>query len=380
MATSRLRPSHALHRAGRSRRFWCGIWPRKWRSSDAEGLGTMLTTAPNPRLQRTRAALLLKSVLGERSSFGGNRRAPLSRQPLGDLAHRGTECGESSPSPGHRSGQSQANFAALWSWLSFHHGVGREESSWRIGWRSSGDTAPAAVRRSSSRAHSSPNPRLQRTRSASPPSPLSRQPLGDLAHRGTECGESSPSPGHRSGQSQANFAALWSWLSFHHGVGREESSWRIGWRSSGDTAPAAVRRSSSRAHSSPNPRLQRTRVRPSGGRSPLSRQPLGDLAHRGSECGERSPGPGHRDSESVANHEALWQGLSFHRGVARFASSWRIGCHSSGGTAPEAARRLSSRAHSSPNPRLQRTRSSASPPRSPLSRQPLGARSIGSAE
>jgi hypothetical protein len=38
---------------------------------------------PNPRLQRTRAALLLKSVLGERSSFGGDRRAPLSRQPLG---------------------------------------------------------------------------------------------------------------------------------------------------------------------------------------------------------------------------------------------------------------------------------------------------------
>jgi len=39
--------------------------------------------APNPRLQRTRAALLLKSVLGERSSSGGNRRAPRSRQPLG---------------------------------------------------------------------------------------------------------------------------------------------------------------------------------------------------------------------------------------------------------------------------------------------------------
>jgi hypothetical protein len=38
---------------------------------------------PNPRLQRTRAALLLKSVLGERSSSGGDRRAPLSRQPLG---------------------------------------------------------------------------------------------------------------------------------------------------------------------------------------------------------------------------------------------------------------------------------------------------------
>ena len=129
----------------------------------------------------------------------------------------------------------------------------------------------------------------------------------------------------------------------------------------------------------PNKSLQRTRrPRFRAGRSlrslgsPLSSNPLGDLAHRGSECGERSPGPGHRDSESVANHEALWQGLSFHRGVARFASSWRIGCHSSGGTAPEAARRLSSRAHSSPNPRLQRTRSSASPPRSPLSRQPLG--------
>jgi len=38
---------------------------------------------PNPRLQRTRAALLLKSVPGERSSSGSNRRAPLSRQPLG---------------------------------------------------------------------------------------------------------------------------------------------------------------------------------------------------------------------------------------------------------------------------------------------------------
>ena len=219
---------------------------------------------PNKSLQRTRVG-------------PSGRRSPLSSNPLGDLAHRGTECGESSPSPGHRSGQSQANFAALWSWLSFHHGVGREESSWRIGWRSSGDTAPAAVRRSSSRAHSSPNPRLQRTRvrPSGGRSPLSRQPLGDLAHRGTECGESSPSPGHRSGQSQANFSALWSWLSFHHGVGREESSWRIGWRSSGDTAPAAVRRSSSRAHSSPNPRLQRTRVGPAGRRSPLSRQPLG---------------------------------------------------------------------------------------------------------
>jgi hypothetical protein len=40
---------------------------------------------PNPRLQRTRAALLLKSVLGERSSFRGDRRAPLSRQPLGGV-------------------------------------------------------------------------------------------------------------------------------------------------------------------------------------------------------------------------------------------------------------------------------------------------------
>jgi len=38
---------------------------------------------PNPRLQRTRAALLLKSVLGARSSSGGDWRAPLSRQALG---------------------------------------------------------------------------------------------------------------------------------------------------------------------------------------------------------------------------------------------------------------------------------------------------------
>jgi len=42
-----------------------------------------MSVPPNPRLQRTRAALLLKSVLGERSSSGGDRRAPLSRQPLG---------------------------------------------------------------------------------------------------------------------------------------------------------------------------------------------------------------------------------------------------------------------------------------------------------
>jgi hypothetical protein len=43
------------------------------------------TPSPNPRLQRTRAALLLKSVLGELSPFGGYRRAPLSRQPLGSV-------------------------------------------------------------------------------------------------------------------------------------------------------------------------------------------------------------------------------------------------------------------------------------------------------
>jgi len=48
-----------------------GLSMRRWRA------------VPNPRLQRTRAALLLKSVLGERSPFGGDRRAPLGRQPLG---------------------------------------------------------------------------------------------------------------------------------------------------------------------------------------------------------------------------------------------------------------------------------------------------------
>ena len=38
---------------------------------------------PNPRLQRTRAALPLQTVGGETSSLGGVRRAPLSRKPLG---------------------------------------------------------------------------------------------------------------------------------------------------------------------------------------------------------------------------------------------------------------------------------------------------------
>ena len=38
---------------------------------------------PNPRLQRTRAALLRLSLPGESVSSGGDRRAPLSRQPLG---------------------------------------------------------------------------------------------------------------------------------------------------------------------------------------------------------------------------------------------------------------------------------------------------------
>jgi TonB family protein len=35
----------------------------------------------------------------------------------------------------------------------------------------------------------------------------------------------------------------------------------------------------------PNPRLQRTRVRPSGGRSPLSRQPLGGFRRRATVLG-----------------------------------------------------------------------------------------------
>ncbi len=39
--------------------------------------------APNPRLQRTRAALLLQNLRGKSRSLGGVRRAPLSRKPLG---------------------------------------------------------------------------------------------------------------------------------------------------------------------------------------------------------------------------------------------------------------------------------------------------------
>jgi hypothetical protein len=45
----------------------------------------MRTEPPNPRLQRTRAALLRQSLPGESASSGGDRRAPLSRQPLGGL-------------------------------------------------------------------------------------------------------------------------------------------------------------------------------------------------------------------------------------------------------------------------------------------------------
>jgi hypothetical protein len=82
-------------------------------------------------------------------------------------------------------------------------------------------------------------------------------------------------PGHRLGQRQANLAASWSWLSHHRGVGLFSSSWRIGRRSSGRGARSTADHPSERAHSSPNPRLQRTRVGPSGRRSPLSRQPLG---------------------------------------------------------------------------------------------------------
>src|SRR5262249_52240278 len=44
-----------------------------------------LKSPPNPRLQRTRAAVPLQTVRGETSSLGGVRRAPLSRKPLGDF-------------------------------------------------------------------------------------------------------------------------------------------------------------------------------------------------------------------------------------------------------------------------------------------------------
>ncbi len=42
----------------------------------------------NERLQRTRAARLLQSCLRETPPFGGARRAPLMRKPLGDLVVR----------------------------------------------------------------------------------------------------------------------------------------------------------------------------------------------------------------------------------------------------------------------------------------------------
>jgi len=42
-----------------------------------------MASPPNPRLQRTRAAVLLQTVRGESSLLLGVRRAPLSRRPLG---------------------------------------------------------------------------------------------------------------------------------------------------------------------------------------------------------------------------------------------------------------------------------------------------------
>jgi len=45
--------------------------------------------APNPRLQRTRAAVLPQTVRGESASLGGSRRAPLSRKLLGRASRRG---------------------------------------------------------------------------------------------------------------------------------------------------------------------------------------------------------------------------------------------------------------------------------------------------
>jgi hypothetical protein len=40
--------------------------------------------APNPRLQRTSAAVLAQSIYCWHEVFGGVRRSPLSRKPLGD--------------------------------------------------------------------------------------------------------------------------------------------------------------------------------------------------------------------------------------------------------------------------------------------------------
>src|SRR5262249_43196607 len=58
---------------------------------------TQQLPSPNPRLQRTRAAVPLQAVRGESSPLGGVRRAPLSRKPLDGTRSGG--CGvEASPS------------------------------------------------------------------------------------------------------------------------------------------------------------------------------------------------------------------------------------------------------------------------------------------
>ena len=46
---------------------------------------------PNPRLQRTRAAVPPQTARGETSSLGGARRAPLSHKPLGSAREGGAD-------------------------------------------------------------------------------------------------------------------------------------------------------------------------------------------------------------------------------------------------------------------------------------------------
>ena len=63
------------------------------------GPESKVNLAPNPRLQRTRAAVLLQNLRGKSASLVAVRRAPLSRKPLGSpqcrLSHTG--CGSCRP-------------------------------------------------------------------------------------------------------------------------------------------------------------------------------------------------------------------------------------------------------------------------------------------
>src|SRR5450432_2156978 len=180
-----------------------------------------------------------------------------------------------------------------------------------------------------------PNPRLQRTPSASPPSPLSRQPLGSRELPATE------SAGHAYGTVRKHGSVESVGETGHKSECVRKEPLRVARRleSVGAGQLGAV----------PNPAVQRTRSR-----GPLTARPLG---------GRESPSvfwAGHDDGSGQARVAVASGG----RNSLEVALSEQEQLR---GSAPLES--ISVGQHCAPpNPRLQRTRW-----RSPLSRQPLGA-------